>query len=126
MTVTDAPSASQKLWTALRDVSAFAAIPGDVWRISVKPSDAPAVIAALPAKQTQLDWGGGLIWAVLPAGHDPRPSLSGLKGHATRVRANAPGPTTFHPEPAPVAAITQGLRARFDPRGILNPGLMTK
>ena len=28
----------------------------------------------------------------------------------------------FHPEPAPVAALSAGLRARFDPRGVLNPG----
>jgi len=30
----------------------------------------------------------------------------------------------FHPEPAPLAQIATGLRAQFDPRGILNPGLM--
>ena len=30
----------------------------------------------------------------------------------------------FHPEPAPVAALTRGLRQKFDPRGILNTGLM--
>ncbi len=31
----------------------------------------------------------------------------------------------FHPEPAPVARISAGLRARFDPAGVLNPGRMT-
>ena len=30
----------------------------------------------------------------------------------------------FQPEPAPIAALTRGLRQKFDPRGILNPGLM--
>jgi glycolate oxidase FAD binding subunit len=30
----------------------------------------------------------------------------------------------FHPEPPPVAAIATGLRARFDPAGLFNPGLM--
>jgi FAD/FMN-containing dehydrogenase len=29
-----------------------------------------------------------------------------------------------HPEPPAVAALTAGLRARFDPKGILNPGRM--
>ena len=38
---------------------------------------------------------------------------------ATRARI-AP----FQPEPAPIAALSAGLRAKFDPRGILNPGLM--
>ncbi len=30
----------------------------------------------------------------------------------------------FHPEPAPLAALAAGLRAKFDPKGILNPGRM--
>lgn len=110
------------LWSAITNVTAFADVPGDVWRISVKPSDAPDVLAALPTDHTLLDWGGGLIWAVLPQGHNPRPSLSAIKGHATRIRGT--GPHTFAPQAAPLAAITAGLRARFDPRGILNPGLM--
>ena len=28
------------------------------------------------------------------------------------------------PEPAPLAALSKGVRAQFDPRGILNPGVM--
>jgi glycolate oxidase FAD binding subunit len=34
------------------------------------------------------------------------------------------GAGAFHPEAAPVAALSAGLRAQFDPRGILNPGRM--
>jgi glycolate oxidase FAD binding subunit len=30
----------------------------------------------------------------------------------------------FEPEPAPLARISAGLRAKFDPKGILNPGRM--
>jgi glycolate oxidase FAD binding subunit len=30
----------------------------------------------------------------------------------------------FEPQPAPLAALSKGLRDQFDPRGILNPGLM--
>jgi len=30
----------------------------------------------------------------------------------------------FQPEPAAVAALSAGLRAKFDPRGVFNPGLM--
>jgi glycolate oxidase FAD binding subunit len=30
----------------------------------------------------------------------------------------------FHPEAPGVARLSAGLRRRFDPRGILNPGLM--
>jgi glycolate oxidase FAD binding subunit len=46
-------------------------------------------------------------------------------GHATLIRRTDRSTLpTFHPEPGPVAALTAGLRRKFDPRGILNPGLM--
>jgi glycolate oxidase FAD binding subunit len=114
-------------WKRLRDVEAFAGKPGDVWRISVKPSDAPALGAALKADGLIYDWGGGLIWALVGAGRDIRPALAGVGGHATLVRASEETRRTipvFQPEPGPVAALSQGVRAKFDPRGILNPGLM--
>jgi glycolate oxidase FAD binding subunit len=114
------------LWRAVRDVSAFAGADGAVWRVSVKPSDAGAVIAALAgvAHKAMFDWGGGLVWLLLAEGLDVRARLAA--GHATLVRA-LPGMghiPVFQPEPPGVAALTRGLRARFDPRGILNAGMM--
>jgi glycolate oxidase FAD binding subunit len=117
--------ASMALWQGIRDVTAFAGKPGDVWRLSVKPSDAPRVVAALDCP-VQLDWGGGLIWALVPEGTDLR-ALVQVPGHATLIRgaqATRAALPVFHPEPAPVAALSAGLRAQFDPRGVLNPGLM--
>lgn len=114
-------------WKWVRDVEAFADQPGDVWRLSVKPSDAPALGAALQAEGLLYDWGGGLIWALVEAGRDIRPAMAAIGGHATLVRASAETRQTvavFQPEPAAVAALSQGVRAKFDPRGILNPGLM--
>jgi len=73
------------------------------------------------------DWGGGLVWLRLPEGDDLRARLGAFTGHATLVRASAETRhriAPFQPEPAPVAALTRGLRAKFDPRGVLNPGLM--
>ncbi|MWD29177.1 glycolate oxidase subunit GlcE, partial [Aquicoccus sp. SCR17] len=56
---------------------------------------------------------------------DARARLSGIAGHARLVRGAAVGGIpAFPPEPAPVAALSAGLRRQFDPRGILNPGLM--
>ncbi|KUP91528.1 FAD-binding protein [Tritonibacter horizontis] len=112
------------LWRGIRDVASLAGQPGDVWRISVKPTDAVALIPALGATQVLCDWGGGLIWALMPAGRDLRASMT-VPGHATLVRA-AEGTVLprHHPEPAPLARLAAGLRAQFDPRGILNPGLM--
>ncbi|MEE9453042.1 MAG: FAD-binding protein [Paracoccaceae bacterium] len=115
-------------WAALRDVRAFAGHKGDVWRFSVKPSDAPGLAARLNADAVQYDWGGGLIWAIVAEGTDLRARMGDVSGHATLVRASAKTKAriaTFHPEPAPLSRIAAGLRAEFDPRGILNQGLMT-
>ena len=112
-------------WAAIRDVAPFQGAGGDVWRISVKPSDAPGVVARLGC-DVMLDWAGGLIWALAEPVTDLRARVQ-VPGHATLVRA---APETrariapFQPEPAPLAAVSAGLRAKFDPRGILNPGIM--
>lgn len=112
----------KKAWADIRDVRSFADQEGDVWRISTKPSEAPGLVAKIGAKAVQYDWGGGLIWSLTDTGRDIRGSLGQFDGHATLIRGDAA--PTFHPEPAPLAAISHGLRAKFDPRGILNPGLM--
>ena len=44
------------------------------------------------------------------------------KGHATLVKGQ--GGPVFPPEAPEVAALTAGLKAKFDPRGIFNPGMM--
>ncbi len=114
-------------WRWVRDVEAFHGAPGDVWRISVKPSDGPAVAQALQAEGLLYDWGGGLVWARVAEGTDVRAMLDGVRGHATLVRASEETRRklgAFHPETAPLAAISRGLREKFDPRCILNPGLM--
>lgn len=127
ITVETDPEKAAALWKWVRDVEGFAGQPGDVWRISVKPSDGPAVGAAVQADGLLYDWGGGLIWARVAEGRDIRPALDGIGGHATLVRASEATRAAlpvFPPEPAPLAAISAGLRAQFDPRGILNSGLM--
>ena len=118
---------SAKIWTASRDVAGFENADGDVWRISVKPTDGATIAASLGANQLFMDWGGGLIWAVMPKGTDLRARMNGTPGHATLIRADEATRATlgtFHPELAPVAKISAGLRNKFDPKGILNPGLM--
>ena len=90
------------------------------------PPKAPEAVARLGG-EVLLDWGGGLIWALLPEGTDARSRAAPYSGQAMLVRA---GPDTrarisrFEPQPAPVAALAAGLRARFDPRGLFDPGLM--
>jgi len=119
-------------WTRVRDAQPLHGSE-TVWRVSVKPSDGPAVIATLPEGCTSLmDWGGGLIWigqtGAEAADHAALQSHVGaLGGHATMIKgpeALRAAVSVFQPEQAGVAALSAALRARFDPRGILNPGLM--
>ena len=109
-------------WSAWRDVQNFAAAGEDVWRVSCKPSDGPALVAKSGALGARYDWAGGLIWLRNLAGQDVRATLGKYDGHATLVRGN--GQPKFELENAGVARISAGIRARFDPRSVLNTGLM--
>ncbi|WP_054003976.1 glycolate oxidase subunit GlcE [Shimia sp. SK013] len=118
---------SASLWHDVRDVRALADAVGAIWRLSVKPTDAPAVLEKLGEPDAVCDWGGGLIWVAVPEDLDLRAILSAVGGHATLVKASEDvrrHVPVFPPEPAALAAISRGLRAKFDPRGILNPGKM--
>ena len=67
----------------------------------------------------------GLVWVACQPGRDLR--AEGLSGHATLVRASDDTRTripVFQPEAPALAALATGLRQKFDPKGILNPGLM--
>ena len=105
-------------WAVIRDLTPLAAHEGDLWQIALRPSQAADVAARLDAPLV-MDWGGGRITARLPQGTDARAKLAPYTGHATRLSAGA---GAFEPEPAAVHALTSALRARFDPRGILNAG----
>lgn len=109
-------------WAGIRDVAPFHAAKGDVWRLSVTPSAAPAIVAQMGAEAVLYDWGGGLIWALMAPGVDLRARLGAIPGHATLVRGTG---IAFQPEEPALAVLTAGLRAKFDPRGLFNQGLMS-
>ncbi len=121
------------LWRAVRDVTPLVA-PRDeaVWRISVAPSQAPRVMAAIGACRALHDWGGGLIWLGLPAVGDAgadlvRSAVAAVGGHATLVRADdtlRARLAVFTPPDPGLARIVAGIKASFDPDRVLNPGLM--
>ena len=127
--IIDTPDAVEATWTATRDVTPLREGGRDLWRLSTRPSAAAGLVAGLPrslfdgtAPGAIYDWGGGLVWLAVTPGTDLRAHLGRFDGHATQVRGH--GAPRFPPEAPAVAALTRGLRARFDPRGILNPGLM--
>jgi glycolate oxidase FAD binding subunit len=113
---------SARLWREVRDVAPLVASEGDIWRISTLPTAAAAVVAWTEA-EALWDWAGGLIWlcAAPGQGADIAATVAGC-GHATLIRGE--GGPVFPPEAAEVAALAAGLRAKFDPRGILNRGMM--
>ncbi len=119
------PERTKAGWEWVRDVESFADQSGDVWRISVKPADGPEVARNLPYADCLFDWGGGLIWALVPEKTDIRKDLQGVSGFAERIRGIAQDtvPARLAQNPV-IARIEKGLRIRFDPNETLNVGIM--
>jgi glycolate oxidase FAD binding subunit len=131
--------ASRALWRAIRDVMPFAANgpagTREVWRLSTAPTrgaEAARVLVAEGGAEIFYDWAGGLVWAAVPASDDAgasliRATVANVGGHATLIRAPAAVRAkleVFTPEAAAVAALTERVRAGFDPQGVLNAGRM--
>jgi glycolate dehydrogenase FAD-binding subunit len=98
-----------------------------VWRISIPPSHAPAVVAALAPQRYLLDWGGGLIWAAFDGFDAPAVRGALRAGHATLIKAPVEARArtcTFPPLPAALEAVTARVKAAFDPDDRLNPRRM--
>lgn len=117
-----ADEASATLWREVRDVVPLQGKPGEIWRVATLPTAAAEIVARLEG-QALWDWGGGLIWLLLDHGRGAElaAAVAG-RGHATLIRGE--GGPVFPPEAPEVAALVAGLRAKFDPRGILNRGMM--
>jgi len=115
-------AASAALWREVRDVVPLQGKPGEVWRIATLPTAAAGIVAGLEG-EALWDWGGGLIWLLTAPGQGAEiaAAVAG-RGHATLVKGE--GGPVFPPEAPEVAALVAGLRAKFDPRGILNVGMM--
>lgn len=124
-------------WREVRDVMPFARGGDDrmVWKLSVPPAAAPALLAGLAeleGAEAFLDWGGGLVWLALPPAADPagetvRRIVGNVTGHATLFRAAEPvrrEVPVFNPQPDAKALLTRRVKAAFDPAGILNRGRM--
>jgi glycolate oxidase FAD binding subunit len=129
--------ASRSLWAALRDAAPVASQPGQVWRLSVAPTDGFAIVdelrrADLPLIAHFYDWAGGLVWLCLAPAPDAhagaiRAAVDAHGGHATLIRAAddvRARVEVFHPQPAPLAALTRRVKESFDPAHILGRGRM--
>ena len=121
VTVAEA-EASAMLWRGVRDVAPLTGKTGEVWRIATLPTAAAEVVSRTGG-EALWDWGGGLVWLLLDSGRgaEVAAAVAG-RGHATLVKGE--GGPVFPPEAPDVAALVAGLKAKFDPRGILNRGMM--
>ncbi|WP_373354640.1 FAD-binding protein [Pseudoroseicyclus sp. CXY001] len=104
---------SRALWRQVRDVGPFHGLAGEVWRVHLRPSRAEGLLAALGGPEAVIDWGGGLLWLRAP-GEALLGEVAKAGGHATCVRGGA----ARSAEAPAVAALSAGLKARFDPRGL--------
>lgn len=133
--------ASATLWAAIRDVLPFAANGAlgawPVWRIVCPPASGGSLgqqLARETGGDVLYDWGGGLIWAALPPNADAhaaavRRRADAVGGHAMLVRASEDirrSVAVFHPQPSGIAALSERVRASFDPKTILNRGRLTR
>ncbi len=127
-------AASLTLWRDIRDAAPFASLTDRaIWRVSVAPNAAPALIAALGKKldlRYFLDWGGGLVWLAVPPGQDAGAAIirgAVGTGHATLIRASdalrAIVPV-FQPQAHEVAALSARVKESFDPKRLFNRGRM--
>jgi len=124
------------LWAAVRDATLLSD-PRDraIWRVSTAPTRAPQLAAevarALDARLFY-DWGGGLIWLSTDPRGDAgaatiRAAVRAFGGHSMLVRAPAEVRAmadVFEPQGGTLMRLTGGIKAAFDPAGILNPGRM--
>jgi glycolate oxidase FAD binding subunit len=127
---------AEALWQSLRDATVFNdGSERAIWRLSTAPTKGPdftAHIAQSLDAQWFYDWGGGLLWIATPLEGDAgaavlREATKTFGGHATLVRAPAEirsALDVFEPQPEALMTLTKGIKASFDPAGILNPGRM--
>jgi glycolate oxidase FAD binding subunit len=125
---------SRAAWAAVRDAAVLPVAAGEaVWRVSVRPSRGPGILAAAAAQGCRgyLDWGGGLVMLAGPAREAVHRAIGAAVAQAggvwTLLRAPEPMRAVVDVVPAEaaaLAAIARRVKAVMDPRGILNPGRM--
>ncbi|MCG7392200.1 FAD-binding protein [Microvirga sp. ACRRW] len=128
--------AAEAVWQSVRGATVLTnGADRAIWRVSTAPTKGPEftkrIVQSIEA-QWFYDWGGGLIWISTPVGEDAgasvlREATQALGGHATLVRAPAEIRSiidVFEPQNEALMTLTKGIKASFDPAGILNPGRM--
>ncbi len=124
------------LWSELRQLSVMPySAETALWRISTAPTKGPEIVAAIQKFMPSYafyDWSGGLVWLEVPASSDAgasdvRRAVAVRGGHATLIRAQPDvraNVDVFEPMKPEVEHLARGIKAAFDPLGLLNRGRM--
>ena len=113
---------SDSLWHNLKEQQhGFFQQPTPLWRVSLPPM-ATAIPDSLYDGQILTEWGGALHWLYSQQGEQIQQWAKAQGGHATCFRNPMAGTHIFTPLPAPLLALHQRLKARFDPEHIFNIG----
>jgi glycolate oxidase FAD binding subunit len=126
---------SLSFWAELKRLSVLPYGPTLLWRISTAPKQGPKVVASVKRHmeaEAFYDWSGGLIWLEVPASADAgasdiRRAVAVHGGYATLIRADEQvrgSVEVFQPLSPAHERLSRGLKAAFDPTGLLNPGRM--
>jgi len=128
-------AASRALWRRLRDAEPVAQALGDLWRVSLAPTDGAKLLERLRAAGAApiahfYDWAGGLVWLCFERAEDAqasvlRPLAEELDGQATLLRAGdeiRARVGVFQPKPSALAALSRRVKESFDPAHILERG----
>ncbi|MCX8500165.1 MAG: 2-hydroxy-acid oxidase [Alphaproteobacteria bacterium] len=143
-------AASLALWQAIGNGSLLPEIASDsqqqaIWRVSVAPQSAASLMARLEAEFSRLglrldyyyDWAGGLILVSVLGSPESMARMAEQAvmlrahlaevggGHATLLRAPHEIAEIFEPLVPSLAALTARIKASFDPKQLLNPGIIT-
>jgi glycolate oxidase FAD binding subunit len=121
-----------KIWPHLRDGGKLVELNLPyVWRCSVAP-DKGALLAQDTGGTAFFDWAGGLVWLGFKQADETRAASINTAaarhgGYATLVKAPdefRARVNVFQPLDPAIQKLQAGLKASFDPDGILNPGRM--
>lgn len=93
------------------------------WRIHLSPGNAEQLIAALQPPAWSADWAGAVLWLACDAKLDVRQTMQSFDARAIHLHGDQ-SVAPFAPEEAEKAALTQRIKAAFDPLRLFNPGRM--
>ena len=112
---------SKKFWQNVSNLDFLKNIKGDLWRVSVRPTDGVKIIQMLNPKVGFLDWCGGLVWLRVDEGFDVREKMQKVAGHAMCLLGKF---EQFHPISTAEKTLSNSIRKKFDPKMLLNQELL--